>query len=158
MICKSPFKYFTTSDSVETGTLLMPSTTAASASLAFGRINCSNSCSRVATATGRIPRTGRTSPSSDNSPTTIARLRFSGGNSPIVPSKARAIGKSKPEPILRKEAGARFTTTLRTGKLYPELLTADRIRSRLSLIVLSGNPTILKTLIPTETSTSTSIK
>ena len=105
-----------------------------------------------------MPCTGRISPSSDNSPTTMARLRFSGGNNPIVPNKARAIGKSKPEPILRKGAGARFTTTLRTGKLNPELLTADKIRSRLSLIVLSGRPTILKTLIPTVTSTSTSIK
>lgn len=35
-----------------------------------------------------------------------------------------AIGRSKPEPILRISAGARFTVICRTGKKFPGLVMA----------------------------------
>ena len=77
---------------------------------------------------------------------------------PNILRRAMVIGKSISGPILRKVINTKLTTTLMTGKLNPELLTADKTRSRLSLIVPSGKPKMLNTLIPTVTPTSTSIR
>jgi hypothetical protein len=52
-------------------------------------------------------------------------------------------------------AGARLTVTRVLGKLKPEFLIADRIRSRDSEIAVSGNPTIVNFGKPGDMSAST---
>ncbi len=64
---------------------------------------------------------------------------------------------SKPAPTFLSCAGARLTTIFLGGRANPQLLNAARMRSRLSRIVLSGRPTMLKALSPIATSTSTVI-
>lgn len=69
---------------------------------------------------------------------------------------AAAIGRSNPDPALRSELGARFTTTLSAGIVNPQALIAARTRSCDSLTAASGMPTMVIPGSPLETTTSTS--
>ena len=68
---------------------------------------------------------------------------------------ANAMGKSRWVPSLRSSAGARLMTTLCLGKLKYELRKAERIRSRLSSMILLARPTMLKQGRPCTRSPST---
>ena len=131
---------------------------AASASFSLANTRPRNPLAFAAMVMGSTPVTGLICPSSESSPTIMYSASVSAGSSPAAPSKAIAMGRSNPEPILRKGAGARLTTILRIGKLKPELANAARMRSRLSRMVPSGNPTMVNWLSPSERSTSTSMQ
>ena len=68
---------------------------------------------------------------------------------------AAAMGKSKPDPDLRKDPGAKFTTTLSGGIWKPQKRIAARTRSRASWIEASGIPTIENAGMPLVMATST---
>ena len=108
------------------------------------------------TANGRIPRTGFTAPSSDNSPTNIVSARRVSKTCCVAARIPTAIGKSKPEPSLRRSAGARFTTTFLAVMRRCEFSKAERIRCSLSFTALSGKPTRKSPMPPPATFTSTS--
>src|SRR5207253_5428778 len=76
---------------------------------------------RASMAMGRAPRTPRTPPSSDNSPTN----RQSGTSfllrPPYAPRIPSAIGKSKPEPSLRMSAGAKLMVMWVKGDVIPTI-------------------------------------
>ena len=112
---------------------------------------------RAQAAIESAPRTGRTAPSSDNSPTNRCSSR--GPTVPIAPRIPSAIGRSNPAPSFRTLAGARLMVTHLLGYPKPELSSADLIRSRLSRTAVSGIPTVMKLpLVPGYMSTSTSTR
>jgi len=125
--------------------------------LATGKTSWFNCWRRAIRAIGNTPLTDRRLPSRESSPANRQSCSRSAGQCPIAASNATAIGKSKPAPTFLSCAGARLTTIFLGGRANPQLLNAARIRSRLSRIVLSGRPTILKALSPIATSTSTVI-
>ena len=65
------------------------------------------------------------------------------------------MGRSKPEPVLRRWLGARFTTIFSPGILKPAARMAARTRSRASWMAASGMPTMAMPGRPPETTTST---
>ena len=65
------------------------------------------------------------------------------------------MGRSNPDPVLRSELGARFTTIFSAGMENPHPFTAARTRSRASCTAVSGMPTMDIPGIPPETATST---
>ena len=90
-----------------------PSTTAASAALLCGTMTFEIPIRRAHTAIERVPRTGRSEPSSDSSPTN--RNGPVGCTTPMAPRMPSAIGRSKPAPSFRRFAGARLIVTERLG-------------------------------------------
>ena len=134
----------------------MSSTLAASRALFFGRIKVSH-CDFKESAIGRAPRNGLSLPFNESSPQRMMLLSASCGSSPVAARIPMAIGKSKPTPSFFMSAGERFTVIFSKGNWKPEFFMADRIRSLLSLIAVSGRPTTENDGIPRVTSTSTSM-
>ena len=66
------------------------------------------------------------------------------------------MGRSNPDPVLRSDPGARFTTTRSLGMENPLARRAARTRSRDSWMAASGIPTMKKPGMPLPTTTSTS--
>ena len=75
------------------------------------------------------------------SPTTTCSASVSASITPMAPSKASAIARSKCEPSLGRSAGDRFTVIRLGGSASPIAAIAPRTRSRLSATALSGSPT-----------------
>ena len=73
-------------------------------------------------------------------------------------STARAIGRSKPEPSLRRPAGARFTVIRCRGHSRPAAATLERTRCFASWHARSARPTIVKPGRPLSTFASTSTR
>ena len=119
----------------------MPSTTAASAAFSAGSTTRRSPSERARTATGSTPRTGLSEPSSDSSPTNIVPATAPASMRPIAARIPTAIGRSKPDPSLRRSAGARLTTTFLPDIRSPEFSNAARMRCSLSFTALSGSPT-----------------
>ena len=113
-----------------TGQTRRPLTTAASAALSTGTRKSVTPCARRLTASGRTPRTERTSPRSESSPASAVvrgssgRSAGAGGSpgrgrreapssrtSPDASRIAIAMGRSSSVPSLWTSAGARFTVT-----------------------------------------------
>ena len=136
-----PFRKSTASRSVVAPIASIPSTTAASAAFAAGTRMRSSPSSLARTAMGSTPRTGRSVPSSDSSPTSIVPARRSGATRPMAARMPTAIGRSNPAPSLRRSAGARFTTIFLPDIRSPEFSNAARMRCSLSFTALSGRPT-----------------
>ena len=67
----------------------------------------------------------------------------------------KAMGRSNPEPVLRRWLGARFTTIFSPGMENPAARSAARTRSRASWMAESGMPTMAMPGRPPETTTST---
>ncbi len=88
-------------------------------------------------------------PTSMHSPSTSTSICF------VAAKIAAAMGKSKPDPALRMELGAKFTTTLSPGMVKPQAFIAARTRSVDSRTAASGMPTMEKPGNPFETTTST---
>lgn len=102
------------------------------------------------------PRTGRTRPSSPSSPIITTSAMAAGSSRSAAPSTAHATARSKPEPLFGTEAGERPTVSFFCGHSAPELTTAARTRSRLSIRLLSGSPTSVNAATPGSRSASTS--
>ena len=66
------------------------------------------------------------------------------------------MGRSNPDPVLRRTPGARFTTTLLAGSEKPHERSAAFTRSRDSCTEASARPTMEKPGIPFAMTTSTS--
>ena len=64
--------------------------------------------------------------------------RDAAGSAPAAARIPAAIGRSRPAPLLRRSAGARFTVTRRSGKRWPILAIAARTRAALSRTSASG--------------------
>ena len=103
---------------------------------------------------GRMPGTGRTSPSRPSSP-----RRATGSGPARTCSEPRripmAMARSSDAPVLRSSAGARLTVRRRGGKANPAFRIAPRTRSRASCTAVSPRPTTVKPGRPGATSTST---
>jgi len=128
----------------------------ASARFAAGKINAGLRALRAATAMGSTPCMGGMPPSSDKPPTMVISRPSRWGRMPEAARMPSAMGRSNAAPILRTSAGARLTVTRPTGNGKPELRIAERTRSRLSLTVVSGRPTmVMPGNPPPDTSTST---
>ena len=66
-----------------------------------------------------------------------------------------AIGRSRPEPVLRYDGGARLTVIFLSGQANPDVMIAARTRSRASRHDSSGRPSIENPGMPLATWTST---
>ena len=97
---------------------------------------------RAASAQASAPGTGLSRPSSASSPTAAWPERRFAGICRDAASSARAIGRSKPDPSLRRSAGARLTVIRRRGHSSSALVMPLRTRSFASWQALSGRPTI----------------
>ena len=104
---------------------------------------------------GRIPLTGKISPFKFSSPASVQSFMLSASITPIAVKIATAIGRSKPVPVFLIFAGDRFTVIRLAGKIMPTLCSAVLTRSFASLTSEVRFPTISKTGIPVEISTST---
>src|SRR3989344_4661766 len=98
----------------------------------------------ASTAMGKMPGTGLTRPSKDNSPTQRLVARKVVRRNPCAVSKPTAIGKSNSDPSLGISAGARLITGFVWGISKEVLTIAVRTRSFDSSTDLFGSPTILK--------------
>ena len=79
-----------------------------------------------------------------------------GSTCPVAASRPTAMGRSNPDPVLRRAPGARFTTTRSFGMEKPAARRAARTRSRASCTAASGIPTMQNAGMPLPTTTSTS--
>ena len=104
---------------------------------------------------GSTPRTGRTEPSSDSSPSSAVSCSASGMRPPLEASMPTAMGRSKAGPSFFWSAGARFTVSRPSGKGKPLFRRAVRTRSRDSLTAASGRPTRSNWVMPRDRFTST---
>ena len=132
-----------------------PSTNWASLVLAVGTTRARAPWCRAWRARARTPRTGRKQPSRPSSPQLHTPPVASGLSWPLATSRARAMGRSKPGPSLRRSAGARFTITRVRGTLRPLWRRAERTRSRDSCTAASARPTMCSPGSPGARSTST---
>ena len=105
-------------------------------------------------AIGRIPFTGRTSPSRESSPTMSTEDRISSSRIWLAPSMAHAMGRSNAVPCFRRDAGEMLIVILFAGRVNPEFLKAVRTLSLDSLTSVDRNPTISNTGRPSLTSAS----
>ena len=105
-----------------------------------------------------MPVTGRISPFRASSPTNELLFRFDCKSCLESARMPNAIGKSSAVLAFRNWAGAKFTTILRLGKVNWELVIAERMRSRLSEILLSAMPMIVKLGSPWFASQSTEMR
>src|SRR3954451_4445014 len=103
-----------------------------------------------------MPRTGRTRPSRPSSPIITMSASTRGSIRSAAPSTAQATARSKPEPALGTDAGLSPTVSFFCRHSPPELTTAARTRSRLSVRLLSGSPTSVKAATPGSRSAWTS--
>ena len=150
-----PAKAATTWVNPLAGNTSRPCTKEASRAFSLGTIKALAPALRAAWAMANTPRTGRKLPSKPNSPVAQTPCKGSGFCCPVAIKSARAIGRSKPGPSLRRSAGAILTTTRLWGTRKPLLRRAERTRSRASLPLVSPNPTSCKPGSPGARSTST---
>ena len=109
-------------------------------------------------AAARTPPTGRIRPSRASSPTAAWVARSSDATWCEAPRTASAIGRSKPEPSLRRSAGARFTVMRRAGQKSSAEAMPLRTRCFASWQARSARPTIVNTGWPSSTCASTSTR
>ena len=104
------------------------------------------------------PGTGRSRPSSASSPTAACPASEPGGSWRDAASTASAIGRSKPEPSLRRSAGARLTVIRRSGHSSSAEAMPLRTRSFASWQARSARPTIANAGTPRWRCASTSTR
>ena len=110
--------------------------------------------SRAMATMGSTPFTGRSLPFRDNSPINIESASILVCICSVAVRIPIAMGRSYCEPSLRRSAGARLTTVFFAWSLKPEFSKAAWMRSWLSLMVLSGRPTMNSPMPPEATFTS----
>ena len=120
----------------------VPSTHAASAPHSWGQ-KSAFSVSAACRAAGSAPMTGLRRPSSDNSPSDTASATSSAGMISRAASIAKAMARSKCEPILGTSAGIKFMVMRLDGSAMTIALRAALILSFASDTALSGKPTIV---------------
>ena len=128
---------------------------AASSAFAAGTTTPFRPARAAAMATDRMPGVGRSSPFSDSSPANAYPTTACAGTCAVAASTPTATGRSSPGPSLRRLAGARFTTTRRSGHSRPALSTAGRTRSRASFTEAPGRPVKTSDGNPRPTNAST---
>ena len=133
-----------------------PGTSEASAAAHSGTTTCSYPASAAASTAGSTPRTGRTRPSRPSSPIITMSASTRGSMRSEAPSAAQAMARSNPLPLFGTEAGLRPTVSFFCGHSPPELTTAARTRSLLSVRLLSGRPTRVNAATPGSRSAWTS--
>ncbi len=90
---------------------------------------------------GSTPGTARSRPSRVSSPMNTTLSSDGSGTSPLAPSSATAMARSKCGPLLGRSAGeSRIVTRLVAGQSNLLFTTAARMRSRASLMEASGPP------------------
>lgn len=124
-------------------TMSRSGTTSTSLRFSAGMAMRVSPASRRPIANAMAPRTGRILPSSPSSPMkTRSACSLVGKICSQASSTAKANGKSKPVPTLRRSLGARLAVMRRGGRRNPVWRRADKIRSRLSRTAPSGSPTM----------------
>ena len=113
---------------------------------------------RAPSATANAPRTGRTRPSSASSPTAACSASRSAGSCREAASTASAIERSKPEPSLRRPAGARLTVIRFSGHSSWAEPIPLRTRCFASAQARSARPTIANPGRPPSMCASTSTR
>ena len=139
------------------GTTRSPSTSAASAALPSGTTMTPAPSRAAAIAAESTPGVGTNSPRSDTSPKNTTPSSARTGTCAVAANTATAIAASSPGPSFRRLAGARFTTTRRSGHSSPACSTAGRMRSRASWAAAPGSPVKVNDgrPLPTKASTAT---
>jgi hypothetical protein len=141
-----------------TATTRMPGTRAASSALSVGTMTVVAPARRAPSTAGRTPSTGRSRPSRPSSPRCTTRSTESAGTSSAAASAAMAMPRSNDDPCLGSDAGDRLTVSLRAGRAHPELVAAERTRSRASPRDVSGRPMITNAGSPAPMSASISTR
>ena len=144
----SPVKWATASRRCETPRISMPSMQRTSLRFFSGSITRFTPASSAEITIGSTPRTGRTAPSRESSPSAAVSRRASGLIAPAQANTPRAMGRSKAGPSFLRSAGARLTVSRSAGKEKWQLRSAARTRSRDSRTAASGRPTISKAGMP----------
>ena len=129
-----------TSANVDAPTTRSDPICAASSALAAGTTTPFSPARAAAIATDRMPGVGSSSPLSESSPANAYPTTAGAGTCAVAVSTPTATGRSSPGPSLRRLAGARLTTTRRSGHSSPALSTAGRTRSRASFTDAPGRP------------------
>src|SRR5687767_4757803 len=132
-----------------------PSTWAASTPLAAGTTTPSNPPLAAAIATVRMPGVVSSSPFRETSPAKANERSRSLGICRVAASTLITSGRSSPGPSFRTLAGARFTTTRRSGHSSLAPSTAGRTRSRASWTPAPGSPVTMRAGRPRPTCAST---
>ena len=154
----SPRRYATASARCLSGTASTPASSASGADWA-GQSRRPMPARRAPSAAAMTPPTGLTLPSSASSPTAAQPASASGSIWRVAARIARAMGKSKPEPSLRRPAGARLTVIRRaTGHSSSAESMPLRTRSLASWQARSASPTIVSPGRPLWTLASTSTR
>ncbi|CAB4959694.1 unannotated protein [freshwater metagenome] len=109
----------------------------------------------IASMMGSTPGTCRKVPSSPSSPRNARSSMAAGESCSLATSTPIAMARSRAEPILRTDVGARFTVVRLSGQANPEVSSAARTRSRDSRHEVSGRPTTVNPGRPRATCTST---
>ena len=104
---------------------------------------------------GAMPGTRRIDPSRPSSPTNARPRTASTGITSSATNSPIAIGRSRPEPVLRYDGGARLTVIFLSDQPKPDVMIAARTRSRASRHDSSGRPSIVNPGMPLATWTST---
>ena len=150
-----PRRKRTASANVSAPTTRSPSTCAASTAFAAGTTIPSSPALAAAIATVRMPGVDSSSPFNETSPAKASAPRRSFGTCPVAASTLITSGRSSPGPSLRTFAGARFTTTRRSGHSSSAPSTAGRTRSRASWTAAPGSPVTISAGSPRPTCAST---
>ena len=138
----SPFRHACSSPSVRATRTCTPGTSAASAALAAGTMTCSTPGARERV--DERERARRPAAPRRRGRARRARRRRRArpaGSPPSALVSASATASSSPAPVLRTDAGARFTVTRFCGYSSPDDSSAARTRSRDSRPAASGRPT-----------------
>ena len=140
---------------VSTASAVIPGTNRASAAFSLGTIMIFAPSFAAARVAGSTPLTGRTVPSSPNSPRRTVSSKASCLMAPAAIRMVRATARSNPEPCFGRCAGSRLTVSRCCGHRSPELTTAALTRSRDSVKAVSGRPDTTRRGSPGATSAST---
>ena len=151
-----PRRNETTLRSCEKPKTSIPGIRFASAKLTRGTMARVKPASFATTIAGSAPEIVRMRPSRLNSPSTTVESIPSLGIFISPASSESATARSKPLPRLGSEAGERATVVRLFGHPSPELMSAERTRSRDSDNAASGRPSKLKAGTPSAISASTS--
>ncbi len=119
----------------------MPSTRLASARLSTGTTTAGQPSRLAASTAGSTPLTGRTRPSSANSPSSTVFSRRSHSDLVCADSTDSAKARSYTEPIFGSVAGESASVSRAIGQSLPQLVIAARTRSRDSCSAASASPT-----------------
>ena len=151
----SRFSTMNNSPSLPTGHILSPSMQMTSERLSAGMITSVSPAFFANAHIEKIPDTGFTNPSSDNSPISANPPSFSASICPPADNIPAAIARSNPVPSFLMSDGARFTVILPFGSSNPQFFIAAQTLFLDSLTDAPASPIMLNSLSPGVTKVST---